>query len=30
VFYNVMKFALQTRKIAPDGGRPPHIRLTAP
>jgi cell division protein FtsI (penicillin-binding protein 3) len=30
VFYNVMKFALQTMRIPPDGARPPHIRLIAP
>jgi cell division protein FtsI (penicillin-binding protein 3) len=30
VFYHVMKFALQTMKIPPDGGRRPHVRLTAP
>jgi cell division protein FtsI (penicillin-binding protein 3) len=30
VFYNVMKFALQTMKIPPDGGHAPYIRLTAP
>jgi cell division protein FtsI (penicillin-binding protein 3) len=30
VFYNVMKFALQTLKIPPDGGKPPYIRLVAP
>ena len=30
VFYNVMKFALQTLKIPPDGGNPPYIRLIAP
>jgi len=29
-FYEVMKFALQTMKIAPDYARTPHIRLTAP
>ncbi|HYK67751.1 MAG TPA: penicillin-binding protein 2 [Streptosporangiaceae bacterium] len=29
-FYDVMKFALQTMKIAPDYARTPHIRLTAP
>lgn len=30
VFYNVMKFALQTLKIPPDGGGRPYVRLTAP
>jgi len=30
VFYNVMKFTLQTLKIPPDGGRRPYVRLTAP
>jgi cell division protein FtsI (penicillin-binding protein 3) len=29
-FYEVMKFALQTMKIAPDYARTPYIRLTAP
>jgi cell division protein FtsI (penicillin-binding protein 3) len=29
-FYDVMRFALQTMKIAPDYARTPHIRLTAP
>jgi cell division protein FtsI (penicillin-binding protein 3) len=29
-FYDVMKFALQTMKIAPDYAKAPHIRLTAP
>jgi cell division protein FtsI (penicillin-binding protein 3) len=29
VFYNVMRFALQTLKIPPDGGKPPRVRLTA-
>jgi cell division protein FtsI (penicillin-binding protein 3) len=29
-FYEVMQFALQTLKIAPDYARTPHIRLTAP
>ena len=29
-FYEVMKFALQTMKIAPDYAKTPHIRLTAP
>ncbi|HEY2315901.1 MAG TPA: penicillin-binding protein 2 [Streptosporangiaceae bacterium] len=29
-FFEVMKFALQTMKIAPDYARTPHIRLTAP
>jgi cell division protein FtsI (penicillin-binding protein 3) len=29
-FFDVMKFALQTRKIAPDYARTPYIRLTAP
>jgi cell division protein FtsI (penicillin-binding protein 3) len=27
VFYRVAKFALQTLQIAPDGGKPPHLRL---
>jgi hypothetical protein len=27
VFYHVAKFALQTLQIAPDGGKPPHLRL---
>ncbi len=30
VFNHVMKFALQTMKIAPDGARRPYVRLTAP
>lgn len=30
VFYHVMKFALQTLKIPPDGGKRPNVRLTAP
>jgi cell division protein FtsI (penicillin-binding protein 3) len=30
VFNHVMKFALQTMKIPPDGGRRPHVRLTGP
>jgi cell division protein FtsI (penicillin-binding protein 3) len=30
VFYNVMRFALQTLKIPPDGGKRPNVRLTAP
>jgi cell division protein FtsI (penicillin-binding protein 3) len=29
-FYDVMKFALQTMKIAPDHAKTPYIRLTAP
>jgi cell division protein FtsI (penicillin-binding protein 3) len=29
-FYQVMKFALQTLKIPPDGGKRPYVRLTAP
>ena len=29
-FYHVMKFALQTLKIPPDGGKRPNVRLTAP
>jgi cell division protein FtsI (penicillin-binding protein 3) len=29
-FFDVMKFALQTMKIAPDYARTPYIRLTAP
>ncbi|HTA07833.1 MAG TPA: penicillin-binding protein 2 [Streptosporangiaceae bacterium] len=29
-FFEVMKFALQTMRIAPDYARTPHIRLTAP
>ena len=29
-FYRVMKFALQTLKIPPDGGKRPNVRLTAP
>jgi cell division protein FtsI (penicillin-binding protein 3) len=29
-FYQVMKFALQTLKIPPDGGKRPNVRLTAP
>ena len=30
VFYHVMKFALQTLKIPPDGGKRPNVRLTTP
>jgi cell division protein FtsI (penicillin-binding protein 3) len=30
VFYNVMKFTLQTLKIPPDGDPLPHVRLIAP
>jgi cell division protein FtsI (penicillin-binding protein 3) len=30
VFYKVMKFALQTMKIPPTGGKPPHITLARP
>jgi cell division protein FtsI (penicillin-binding protein 3) len=30
VFYHVMKFALQTLKIPPDGANRPDVRLTAP
>jgi cell division protein FtsI (penicillin-binding protein 3) len=30
VFNQVMKFALQTLKIPPDGGKRPNVRLTAP
>jgi len=30
VFNQVMKFALQTMRIPPDGGKPPKVRLTAP
>ncbi len=30
VFYHVMKFALQTMKIPPDGARRPYLRLIAP
>jgi cell division protein FtsI (penicillin-binding protein 3) len=30
VFNQVMKFALQTMKIPPDGGKPPKVRLIAP
>jgi cell division protein FtsI (penicillin-binding protein 3) len=30
VFYQVMKFSLQTMHIPPDGGRPPDIRLMGP
>jgi cell division protein FtsI (penicillin-binding protein 3) len=30
VFYNVMRFALQTMKIPPDYAKTPYIRLTAP
>ncbi len=30
VFNQVMKFALQTMKIPPDGSKPPKVRLTAP
>ena len=29
-FFQVMKFALQTLKIPPDGGKRPNVRLTAP
>jgi cell division protein FtsI (penicillin-binding protein 3) len=29
-FFEVMKFALQTMRVAPDYARTPHIRLTAP
>jgi cell division protein FtsI (penicillin-binding protein 3) len=29
-FYDVMRFALQTMKIAPDYAKAPYIRLTAP
>jgi cell division protein FtsI (penicillin-binding protein 3) len=29
-FYHVMKFALQTLQIPPDGGKRPNVRLTAP
>ncbi len=29
VFYNVMRFALQTLKISPDYAQPPRVRLTA-
>ena len=29
-FYNVMKFALQTLNIPPDGGGRPYVRLSAP
>jgi cell division protein FtsI (penicillin-binding protein 3) len=29
-FYQVMKFALATLKIPPDGGKRPHVPLTAP
>jgi cell division protein FtsI (penicillin-binding protein 3) len=29
VFYKVMKFALQTMRIPPDGAKPPYIRLIA-
>jgi cell division protein FtsI (penicillin-binding protein 3) len=29
-FYHVMKFALQTLKIPPDGGKRPNVQLTAP
>jgi cell division protein FtsI (penicillin-binding protein 3) len=30
VFYRVMKFALQSLKIPPDGAQRPNVRLTAP
>jgi cell division protein FtsI (penicillin-binding protein 3) len=30
VFYQVAKFALQTLRIPPDGGKRPHVRLTRP
>jgi cell division protein FtsI (penicillin-binding protein 3) len=30
VFYQVMKFALQTMKIQPDGAKPADVRLTGP
>lgn len=30
VFYKIMKFALATLKIPPDGAKRPHVRLTAP
>jgi cell division protein FtsI (penicillin-binding protein 3) len=30
VFYQVMKFALQTMRIPPDGGRRPDVQLMAP
>jgi cell division protein FtsI (penicillin-binding protein 3) len=30
VFYQVMKFAVQTLQIPPDGGGVPYVRLTAP
>jgi cell division protein FtsI (penicillin-binding protein 3) len=30
VFYNVIKFALQTLQIPPDGAVAPHVRLNAP
>jgi cell division protein FtsI (penicillin-binding protein 3) len=30
VFYQVMKFALQSLKIPPDGAKPPNVRLMAP
>jgi len=30
VFYNVMKFALQTMRIPPNNAKPPYIRLVAP
>jgi len=30
VFYQVMKFALQTMKIPPDGAKPAHVPLTGP
>ena len=30
VFYNVMRFALQTLQIPPTRAKPPYIRLTAP
>jgi hypothetical protein len=30
VFYKIMKFALQTMKIPPDGAKRPDVPLTAP
>jgi cell division protein FtsI (penicillin-binding protein 3) len=30
VFNKIMKFALQTLKIPPDGAKRPDVRLTAP
>jgi hypothetical protein len=30
VFNKIMKFALETLKIAPDGAKRPDVRLTAP